>query len=206
MGGEPGPAETVGNAARRLLGCIEAAEALIGERDATGPGFISGTQPESQPPWNTAAANAVLDPHAGARRLEAEVRAQVTGSVIERGGSDANTRYAITYLASAASAMTAGQAEYVASKMDRWSEQAMALPAFTGQVRLTRIDLPGQRTPPCPWCGKATLRADEALGIVICVKPSCPSAGEDGKRPWAQIDHDQAGRLCWRWPDGTIQP
>jgi hypothetical protein len=198
--------EPVADAAHTLTACIAAAEALIAHLDATGPGFISGAAVASQPPWNAAVANALMDAHAGLRRLEAQVRRRVTGSVLARGGSDASTRSAIEALVNFAPTLARHHAAEVARQMDRWSVSVMSLPAVDHLPYWMPIRLSdGSATPPCPYCGTPSLRRHEAYGVVACLKPSCPAA-TGGRRPWAQIGRDDRGRMTWWWPDGTTQP
>lgn len=85
-------------------------------------------QPCSRPPWNSAAANAWTDIHAGARELERDLRYQVTGTLLERGGSDQNTLEAISAVARLSEA--AGDDQVTLRLVDRWIIAAEQLPAI----------------------------------------------------------------------------
>jgi hypothetical protein len=184
---------------------MAAAEALIAERDATGSGMITGTSAESEPPWNAPAAYALLIPHHEVRALEWEVRRQVSGTELCRGGSAANTVGAIRALVRMSAGLPREQATYIAAQMDRWSALAFALPAVERLPQwLDGFMGEGRPDPDCPYCGHGTLRANDAVGIVACLKPSCPAI-IDGNRPWARIDRDRAGAVVLRWLDGTTQ-
>jgi hypothetical protein len=184
---------------------MAAAEALIALRDATGSGMITGTSAESEPPWNAPAAYALLIPHHEVRALEWEVRRQVSGSDLCRGGSAANTQGAIRALVRMSAGLPEDQAAHIAAQMDRWSALAFALPAVERLPQwLDGFMGEGRPDPDCPYCGHGTLRANDAVGIVACLKPSCPAI-INGSRPWARIDRDRAGAVVLRWLDGTTQ-
>jgi hypothetical protein len=182
---------------------MAAGEALIAARDQVGTGFITGSAAESVPPWNEAAATAVMSPHAGLRVLEAEVRAELGLPPVERGGSDGNTAETIESLVRMARALPRESAMRVARKMDRWVNLALALPAFNNLPYWMVIRLPGAQPPDCPYCGTPSLRISEAYGIVACLHPACPLLARG--RLWAYV-RVEGGQLRWRWPDGTVQP
>lgn len=184
---------------------MAAAEALIAIRDATGSGMITGTSAESEPPWNAPAAYALLIPHHEVRALERQVRGAVSGTDAARGGSAANTQGAIRALVHMSAALPREQAAYVAAQMERWSALAFALPAVDRLPQwLDGFMGEGRPDPDCPFCGHGTLRANDAVGIVACLKPSCPAV-IDGSRLWARVDRDRAGNVILRWVDGTTQ-
>jgi hypothetical protein len=198
--------DDTGALAFTLQRALTAAEALIAERDATGNGMITGTRTESEPPWNTAAAYAALIPHHEVRALETAIREQITGSRWVRGGSAANTVGAIRYLARAAAALPHHQAAFIGSELTRWAALSFALPAVDRLPQwLDGFMGDGKQDPDCPYCEHGTLKVNDALGIVACIKPSCPGTTPAGTRPYAQPAIGRDGTVTLHWLDGTVQ-
>lgn len=202
-----GDSHLVSDAAEVLTAAMAAGEALLTSHDQAGMARISGTSTESAPPWNAAAADSVLTPHAGLRELENEARAELGLDPVTRGGSDANTQAAVSAVVSLSAALPRESQAYYARRMDRWAQIGLSLAA----VAVTRLPqwlviyLPGGGVAPdCPYCATASLRRHNAWGIVACLFIPCPCA-RHGRRPFAEID-TRGGRFCWRWPDGLVQP
>ena len=196
----------IADAASTLTYCMAAGEALIGQQDQTGSGFITGTSTESVAPWNEAAAAAVLVPHAGVRALENQVRADLGLEPAERGGSSRNTREALRAMVDLAGGLSTDAAAYVTRKLTGWNQLGLALPAVDQLPAWLVIDLPGGGEPPdCCYCGTPNLRHHHALGVVACLFPPCPGGDGDGGRAWAQV-RVAGGVMSWRWLDGTVQP
>lgn len=189
-------------AARALRGAIAAGEALIAHPDETGQQFITGSAAETQIPWNAGAAWAVLDPHAGVRALENQMRAELGLAPVRRGGSDRNTWEAIESMVTLAGALAGESQAFYARQLDKWAQMALALPSVD---RLPQWQALPMRSPPdCPYCHTPNLRHHEALGIVACLFLNCPAI-TDGVRPWAEVG-SKRGQLRWRWRDGMVQP
>lgn len=197
--------EPVADAAQVLRGAMAAGKTLMPYRDQRGTGMITGGETESQPPWNAGAAMAHLIPHAGLRELENEIRVMLGLAEITRGGSDEATAACLTAVVNLAPGLAGDQQAYVAAKLERWCALAFALPAVHALPQWLVIPMPdGSMPPDCPHCGFASLRVNEALGVVVCIYPNCPAV-RGGERQWAQV-RNEAGRVSWRWLDGTVQP
>lgn len=181
--------------------CLATAEALITEHDQTGPGFISGDAGGSAPPWNTAAAYAVLIPHHEVRVLEAELRGMVTGRyALPRGGAAGNTAAALAALAAFAAALPEETVSLIIAKMDRWISLTLALPAVDRMAQWE--PLPAGADGARPWCPHGCgphLRRHTKTGVIACIKPSCSGAAGE-HRPWGRM----AGQVI-EWSDGTRQ-
>ena len=125
---------------------LPAAEVLTRHPDTDGS--TGSGQPGSRPPWNSAAANAVTDPHEGVRRLEASLRLLVTGHTgPRRGGSDANTMAALKAIGNLGRAVDEDAAHAAARFLERWTRAIQQLPAVD-EVEPARI-LWGVE---CPYC------------------------------------------------------
>ena len=149
--------------------------------------------PCSKPPYNAAIEHPLLDIHAGVRHLEQQLRLEVTGSVITRGGSDANTiraLAAIERLAAAADQAIAGQAARI---LDRLLTPILQHPAID-------LDQPPRRLEaPCPRCQRPMLRykvLEKKLACLGCQRTARLVFGE------------ASGREFLAWDDGetTIAP
>ena len=189
---------------------LPVAEAMMTEPDtgipaaATGHGRAakaagSALSALSHPPWNPAAASAVMDAHEGLRRLEASLRRDVTGKLgRKRPGSDANTMAALEAIEALGCAVTASSAALAARILDRWSRQIQELPAVDEAERPQRIPAA------CPYCHFPMLRVFPRSGQVTCLRwGACFDA--DGRHPVGTVE---VGRLSpqVRWQDGLVAP
>lgn len=180
-----------------LAAWLPAAIALIAENDADG---TAGTgQPGSRPPWNGAAAAAVMDAHEGIRRLEATLRQAVAGHPgPKRGGSDANTMAALKAIEALGHGVTMADAAEAARFLDRWSRAIRELPAVDEAERAQKI------TAPCPYCGFPMLRVFPRSGRVTCLRVGiCLDA--DGRHPVGTMEVGLSGAQV-RWNDGLVAP
>jgi hypothetical protein len=170
-----------------LTAWLPHARALITEPDTTPA--EGHAQPGSRPPWNTAAANACLDIHAAARQLEQDLRHAVTGTHLERGGSDANTALALAAIHDLAEAIGPAEAGDVARMVGGWLTAILMLPAVD-------LEEPWRPVPaPCPRCTRPMLRArPRSTGQVACL--GCSARGR--MRPGTI----SAGYI--EWDDGEI--
>lgn len=190
--------------AETLAACLATAEELISHPDQTGAEFITGAgSTESQPPWNAAAADAILTPHYELRVLERDLRAMVTGAARLRGGSAGNTAEALAALPALATALPTETVSLILAKLDRWVHLTMALPAVDGLAAWEPIPVPSGRPVCLDGCG-TTLRRSVAYRVVACIKPACRGI-RDGRRPWGRIAHDPEGGHHIRWSDGRVQ-
>jgi hypothetical protein len=191
----------VSDAAAALSDAITTAEALITEPDTTPAGAIGGAA-GSAPPWNTAAANALLDAHQLTRRLEASLRHAVTGHCgSPRGGSDANTAAAIAAITRLAEAVSDDSAALAARLMDRATAAVDRLPAVDTADVWRRVV--GSC---CPYCGLGMLRVQARSGVVTCLRYGACS-DSDGKHPVGHLGISQlTGDPLIRWNDGLVAP
>lgn len=182
-----------------LAAWLPAAIALIAEADADG---TAGTgQPGSRPPWNGAAAAAVMDAHEGIRRLEASLRQAVAGHPgPRRGGSDANTMAALKAIEALGHGVTMADAAEAARILDRWSRAIRELPAVDEAE-------PWRRVPAaCPYCGFGMLRVAPRSGMVTCLRyGACQDS--DGRHPSGRMDVSAlTGDPVIQWQDGLVSP
>jgi hypothetical protein len=221
----------VAEAAAALAENLDTARDLIPHRDTVVPAMISarGT-PESRAPWNTPAANAVLDAHAGVRHLENGLRLAVTGSVTVRGGSDGNTREAIAAVVSLAEAAGVHDEDCYRGSCDqcrivrllrRWNGPLLRLAAIDVALRWQAIR-PGPRAacpdcfsarpcadharpPACPYCGTYSLRVAPDRYLVACFNEMCED--DEGQIPVARLELSRLNAdTLLVWGDGRIQP
>jgi hypothetical protein len=144
---------------------------------------IGRTAPGSTPPWNTAAANAMMDIHALVRELEQNLRYQVTGTLIVRGGSHGNTVAALETIPRLAEAVPRDVAEQHAHLISRQITIVMQLPAIDLEERWRPVPAP------CPRCQRPMLRAclrDGRVGCLGCTHRGqmMPGTVSDGYIQW----------------------
>jgi len=182
-----------------IAGWLTVARALTGQPDASGT--TAHGQPASRPPWNSAAANAVMDAHEGLRRLEASLRLAVTGQPgHRRGGSDASTAAAITAIEALGTAVTVPAMAAAARILDRWSLQIQELPAIDKHEPWRRVGTA------CPYCGFGMLRVRARSGEVTCLRYGICRDSE-GHHPVGRLDVSQlTGDPLIRWNDGLVAP
>lgn len=132
-------------------------------------------------PWHGAAAGLIQDFHAEVRRLEINLKAEITGiRGARRGGSDRNTQYALTSIVNLCEPIDDQMVNGVLSYFDRWLRQAEAV--FNPERGLQRLPRePGENEQRCPWCEYQTMRWQPSTGIIICVNPECVT--DDKIRP-----------------------
>jgi hypothetical protein len=190
----------VADAAAALTEAITTAAQLITEPDTTPAGAIGGAA-GSAPPWNTAAANALLDAHQLTRRLEASLRYAVTGHTgSPRGGSDANTAAAILAITRLAEAVSDDSAALAARLMDRATSAVDRLPAVDTAQVWRRV------AAPCPFCGFGMLRVAPRSGQVTCLRYGACHDSE-GHHPQGRLDVSRlSGEAIIVWSDGRISP
>jgi len=173
------------------------AQALTTQPDTNGT--TGHGQPGSRPPWNTAAANAAMDAHAGIRTLEADLREAVTGHRgPPRGGSDTSTIAALDAIQRLAN-NDARQA-MVTAELSRLIVPIEQLPAVDQAEPWRRI--PAQ----CPYCGYTMLRVQARAGIVTCLRHGACRDHQD-RHPTGRLDVSRiTGDPLIRWADGLVTP
>lgn len=134
-------------------------------------------------PWNARAAHLTQELHSEVRRIEVHLKAALTGvHGVRRGGSDANTRFALKSIARLVETSNDQAVLGIASYLDGWVRRAEAvLHPDRGLHRLPRA--PGEGEARCPYCTRHTLRWQPLTGIVICVNPACRDT-EDNRPRW----------------------
>jgi hypothetical protein len=179
-------------AARLPLAAALTAEPDVGGREPC------HSQLGSRPPWNAAAAHALLDAHEGARRLEATLRYAVTGRPgRRRGGSTANTYLALDAVASLGHGVPEEDAHRAARYVDRLARPIDQLPP---------VDLlePCQKVSgvACRYCGTQMLRLFPRSGRVTCLRyGACWDA--NGQHPEGLLSQSVNGEAMIAWADGT---
>jgi len=183
-----------------LANWLPVAAALIAEQDADGS---SGKgKPGPRPPWNSAAANAEMDAHAGVRHLELALRMEAGLPARRRGGSDAATMAAIAAIEALSHANVSGAAIAVTARhLDRLVRQIQELPAVDEVEPWRRV-----HGVACPYCGCTMLRVQPREGTVTCLRyGACRDA--DGHHPVGRMDVSRlTGDPLIRWNDGLVAP
>lgn len=192
-------APDLGEACADLAALLPAAAALISQADADGT--TGSGQPGSRPPWNSAAAAAIMDAREGVRRLEASLRLQVAGHAgPRRGGSDANTMDALRAIEALGHGVTMEAAHEAARFLARWTRAIRELPAVDDAE-------PWRRVPAaCPYCGFGMLRVAPRSGMVTCLRyGACTDS--DGRHPSGRMDVSAlTGDPVIQWQDGLVSP
>jgi hypothetical protein len=184
-------------ACEEMAAALPRAAALIAVPDTDGT--TAGGKPGSRPPWNAAAAMALLDVHEGLRRLEPAMRLAVTGHPgRRRGGSDVNTWKALDAIEALGDGMSADAAAMAARILARWANAIMMLPAVDEAERPQRVQSA------CPYCGFPMLRVFARSGRVACLRfGSCFDS--DGQHPTGRLEVSQIdGSPCVIWADGLV--
>jgi hypothetical protein len=178
---------------------LPAARALLAE---PGTGAVGGrVPPSSRPPWDSAAANAVMDAHEGLRRLEASLRLAVTGRTgPRRGGSDAATMAALKAIESLSNAVDLKAADQAARYVDGLCRPILELPAIDQAERWRKV--PAE----CPYCKFTMLRVQPRAGAVTCLRYGlCHDS--DGHHPIGHVYVSQlTGDPRVHWADGLVAP
>lgn len=182
-----------------LAAWLPIAQALITEPDADGT--TGGGQPGTRPPWNPGAANAVMDPHEGVRRLEATMRLEVTGHTgPRRGGSDANTMAAIKAVEALANAVSDTTIARANAHLTTWVRRILELAAVDKSEPWRRI--PAE----CPYCHFQMLRVAPRAGTLTCLRYGACS-DNDGRHPIGHVYVSQlTGDPKVHWNDGLVTP
>lgn len=175
-------------------------EAVIAVRSRNGGSGFHGKIDFSQPPWNAAVANMILDLHSWCRRAETDACAGLSLPSRGRGGSSVNTRRALERLLVLADGSGAGMVRDCLGWLGGWSRRARAALGEAETAR--RLPVPeGGGEPACPWCRKRSLRQFPLAGVIRCIDPGCRD--EEGRKPWARLEMFQ-GEWVLRWMDGVI--
>lgn len=175
----------VAQACTDLAAWLPAAAELITEPDTHGTPVRS--EPQSKPPWNAAIANAVYDVHAAVRAIEQDLRSTVTGTLLRRGGSDANTLKAIDAIRNLAQAADAE--DDVAAMLGRLLTPILQHPAVD-------LEEPPQRPAvACPRCQRRMLRYRPRSGELACLGCQRKAALSTGR---------VSGEPLLEWDDGEV--
>jgi hypothetical protein len=183
------------DACAELREALPLAEALITAPDADGT--AGRCQPSSRPPWNQAAAAALLDAVDGARRLEATWR------------SDAAGRMVVVRPASAMGSVLASL-QRLAERVPQASRDEAATWLF-GRVTVIKqlpavdqAERPQEVVAPCPYCGYTMMRLYPRSGRVTCLRfGACADA--DGAHPVGHVTRNRlSGDAEVAWNDGLV--
>jgi hypothetical protein len=188
--------------AAEAAGLARRLELVIAVRSRTASSGSRGKVDHSQPPWNAAVANAILDLHAEVRLLEQGLRAELGLPARTRGGSQAGTITAITALCRLSEGVPDASAWHVLRALSSWCRRAqIALQEKEVPRGIPRA--PGAPEPRCPFCASCSLRAFPLRGEITCISPACP--GDDqGRRARAQLEFSPVARdWVLVWQDGV---
>jgi hypothetical protein len=185
----------VREACAELARCLPIAQALITLPDDDGT--TGAARPASRFPGNPAAFNAAQDAHAGVRRVEAALRAEVTGHTLRRGGSDGNTAAALDAIAAFAVAVTSQAASEATRQLVRFAVAIQQLPAVDVAERWQRL------AAKCPYCGFMMLRVAPRSGRVACLRGGLACFDSEGMAPTGTAGMGRLGP-CVTWRDGLV--
>ena len=160
---------------------VPLAQALIAVPDTDGS---SGRgQPSSRPPWNPAAATALLDALEGARQLEAAWRSQTAGRPVPRRAM-AHTGAVLASLLRLAHAAEDDEERQAVTLLTRWTTAILQLPAVDREERPQRV------AACCPYCGFHMLRLYARAGRVTCLRYGA-CFDSDGLHPVGHADRNR---------------
>jgi hypothetical protein len=179
-----------------LSGRLENVIAIRPRQPSSG---FHGKADRSQPPWCAPVAGVILDLHAGARRMEAELRDELGLPSRARGSSTQNTYSALRAVAALAQGAGDEQVMLISGELERWLRRAaIALGEKEAPQRLPR--LPGEAEPCCPLCQRRTLRMLPLEGVICCIVRSCRD--ENGRRLTARMEYSPFARdFVLQWSD-----
>lgn len=184
----------------RVLDLNDRLEAVVAVKSRQPSSVFHGKVDFSQPPWNTSAANVILDLHAFARSAEARLREAQGLPARKRGGSSENTGNALREIAARCENADDDTVVGVVRELDRLCRRALIVLGAKETVRrLPRVH--GQPGARCPWCRRDTLRQKAVEGVVFCIDPECRDA--EKRRPVARLEYF-GGEMVLRWQDGII--
>lgn len=139
-------------------------------------------------PWHPEAGQIYMTIHAGARELENNMRYQLNRTTKQRGGSDNNTRKALTEITRLAYALPAPTVEDATAMVRQWVTAARQIRDIDQADRWVPLPrTPGHYPPPCPYCDTYALRMSRRAGEVRCINPDCTDGR--GRRPVARMAH-----------------
>jgi len=170
-------------------------------------GTTGHAQPSSRPPWNSAAADALLDAVEGARQLEAAWRSghrrppAATGAVL---ASITRLSYGLPdcppreYDQRGRPKPCRCQRCEAMRSFARWTTAILQLAAVDREERPQRVPSP------CPYCGFGMLRVYPRSGRVACLAaPTCTDS--NGNPPVGHVDRSALdGTPLVRWGDGLV--
>jgi hypothetical protein len=159
----------------------------------------------SPAPWNAEAGFTLYTISEQARRLEASLRLEVTGSPgHRRGGSDANTVEALRAICDLVHAVPEASARQASRIVSRWLRSARQVPDIGLEERPRGVPTaPGEQQVTCPYCGTYGLRVLPHGTDIWCINRGCTD--RDGKRPRGRLGKsDLTGDPMIMWTDGRI--
>lgn len=193
------------DACAELAAWLPAAEALIAEPDIQPA--IGRAQPSSKPPWNAAAATALLDALEGARQLEALWRSDAAGRLVTVRPMSATGQTLASLVRLSYGLPDCPPAEYdeqnrplpcrcqrcsAVWNITRWTTVILQLPA------VDEIEPPKRPPVPCPRprCGRRMLRwwpRDKSIACLGCLLKASVTEGQ------------LSGEPMLVWEDGLVQ-
>jgi hypothetical protein len=205
--------DELASACGELATWLAVAETLIALPDIQPSGRRAG-KPGSRAPGNTAVMNALMDAHEGVRRMEEDVRAQVSGTRRRRGGSTQNVALALEALPVLYGAVDVVHAREngkcrcphceAARILGRWALAIRQLPAVDDAPRWVKLRPGPDGLPPrCPHCGTFSLRLAVESGQIRCWFPE--HEGLD-RPPTATVQFSRVGGVpVLVWNTGEVQ-
>lgn len=151
--------------------------------------------------WNSSVAYLVMEIHSGLREIETNLRYMVAGVLRNHGGGDGVTRAILDRVADLTAGASTASATAVAVQLEKWCYRArLALGESEPLARMPR--LPGAPEPPCPYCGRTSIRYQPSSGVLTCVNPGCRD--RDGKRTRGRVEVGRyTGEPRVAWQDGS---
>lgn len=191
------------NALCRKGGILDRLEAMLDAPAAhLGPDGGHRKISGSPAPWNTEAANPLLDVAAWARQTEQDLRYALSGFLRDdRGGSNQNSGEALRAILRLAEAADEPTQRRIRRELSGLVQRG--LEALGEAERWVPVPaLPRTLPPACPFCGTYTLRMARQRGLVRCISPGCVDG--EGNTPVAVMQVGEfSGESSLVWRDGS---
>jgi hypothetical protein len=187
---------TIGDACDDLATWLPHAASLVAEPDVDGT--RGHGKPGSRPPWNSQAANALLDALEGIRRLEHDWRTTIAGrNVTIR--PIAVTGRTLESIQKLSAAVTTDEQRHAVTQLTRWTTTILQLPAIGRQERWRKIDAL------CPYCSMPMLLFGPESGRVTCLRFGACWDSRDCHPVGALQYGAVSGEESLVWADGLVQ-
>ena len=165
--------------------------AVLLAHPATAP-TTGRSKPGSQPPWNTAVANALFDALEGIREIEATMRGRGRRPHAQAGAT-------IASIVRLSQAVPSDDLKDVTRQLTRYTVTILQLAAIDQEERPRKIDAR------CPYCEFPMLRVYPRSGRVSCLRQGACFDSRECHPTGVMAVGDASGQPMIAWADGRIQ-